>query len=266
MGEIVATIPERTQENIMLENVRKSHPSKKQPNVIDLSKDCPSPKDVQIAYIRLRDLCTPETVRQFWIQDGKFLSSIENSRWLLYVSQSLKKSFHAAEQLRDGTTVVLQEGEGQDMCAVVSSLTQLMLDPNWRTINGFQSLIQKEWVSLGHQFGKRLGHVVKSESEQSPLFLLFLDGVWQLLQQFPQAFEFSETYLTTLWDAAHITIFETFLFDSEHDRFLASKVSVLFLLIENLDHLCAKESNNDSEIKFVAPFFVALILLKVQIS
>lgn len=224
MAEIVPTIPERTQENIMLENVRKSHPSKKQPNVIDLSRECPSPRDVQNAYLRLRDLCTPETVRQFWLQDGKFLSYLENSRWLIYVSQSLTKSLYAANQLMEGTTVVLQEGEGQDMCCVISSLTQLILDPYWRTINGFQSLIQKEWVSLGHQFAKRLGHVVKIDSEQSPLFLLFLDGVWQLLQQYPQAFEFSETYLTSLWDSAHITIFETFLFNSEHDRLLAAKV------------------------------------------
>lgn len=119
-------------------------------------------------------------------------------------------------------TVVLQEGEGQDMCAVVSSLTQLILDPHWRTINGFQSLIQKEWVALGHQFEKRIGHVIKTDSDQSPLFLLFLDCVWQMLQQYPQSFEFSETYLTTLWDSAHITIFETFLFNSEHDRFLAT--------------------------------------------
>lgn len=226
MAEIVPTIPERTQENIMLENVRKSHPSKKQPNVIDLSKDCPSPKDLQSAYTRLKDLCTPDTVRQFWTQDGKLLSLIETSKWMLYVSQSLKKSLYAAEQLKEDITVVLQEGEGRDMCAVVSSLTQIILDPYFRTINGFQSLIQKEWVSLGHEFAKRLGHVVKMDSEQSPMFLLFLDAVWQLLQQFPQAFEFSETYLTTLWDSAHINIFETFLFDSEHARIFASKVSI----------------------------------------
>lgn len=228
MGEIVPTIPERTQENIMLENVRKSHPSKKQPNVLDLSKECPSPKEVQSSYIRFRELCTPETVRQFWLQDGKFLSSVESSRWLLYVSQTLTKSSYASQQLREGITVVLQEGEGQDMCCVVSSLTQLILDPHWRTINNFQSLIQKEWVALGHQFAKRLGHVVKPDYEQSPIFLLFLDCVWQLLQQYPQAFEFSETYLTTIWDSAHVTIFETFLFDSEHDRLIASQVNRYF--------------------------------------
>lgn len=58
-------------------------------------------------------------------------------------------------------------------------------------------------------------------SEQSPLLLLFLDCVWQLLQQYPDEFEFSETFLTTLWDSAFLPIFDTFLFNSEHDRQIA---------------------------------------------
>lgn len=74
-----------------------------------------------------------------------------------------------------------------------------------------------------------MGHVVSNDtSEQSPLLLLFLDCVWQLVQQYPEEFEFSETFLTTLWDSAFLPIFDTFLFNSEHDRQIAlRKVSVL---------------------------------------
>jgi len=64
------------------------------------------------------------------------------------------------------------------------------------------------------------------ECFQSPEFLVFLDCMWQLLQQFPAAFEFTETYLTTLWDSAHISVFETFLFDCEYDRSKAAAVSI----------------------------------------
>ena len=53
---------------------------------------------------------------------------------------------------------------------------------------------------------------------QIPLFLLFLDCVWQLLQQFPSSFAFTETYLTSLWDSVQLGLFETFLFDSAHQR------------------------------------------------
>lgn len=126
--------------------------------------------------------------------------------------------------MRSGVTVVLQECDGRDTCCVLSSLTQLLLDPYYRTISGFASLIQKDWVALGHPFSDRLGHVISSETtEQSPLLLLFLDCVWQVLQQFPGDFEFNETFLTSVWDAAFLPIFDTFLFNCEHDRQAARK-------------------------------------------
>lgn len=53
---------------------------------------------------------------------------------------------------------------------------------------------------------------------QSPLFLLFLDCVWQLLQQFPSAFEFSEIYLTSLWDSVGLAMFRNFIFNSPYSR------------------------------------------------
>lgn len=53
--------------------------------------------------------------------------------------------------------------------------------------------------------------------------MLFLDCVWQLLQQFPSKFEFTETYLTTVWDTAHIGIFSTFLFNNDHHKLHFSK-------------------------------------------
>lgn len=58
----------------------------------------------------------------------------------------------------------------------------------------------------------------------APYLLLFLDCVWQITQQLPTALEMSETYLTTLWDSAHLTIFDTFIFNSEHQRRTVSYV------------------------------------------
>lgn len=79
---------------------------------------------------------------------------------------------------------------------------------------------------MGHPFVHRLGLIFNKEVEQSPIFLLFLDCVWQLIQQYPSAFQFSETYLTTIWDSAHLSIFDTFLFNCEHDRIIAETVSI----------------------------------------
>lgn len=60
---------------------------------------------------------------------------------------------------------------------------------------------------------------------QSPLFLLFLDATWQLLEQYPTAFEFSETYLAVLGDSTRIALFGTFLFNCPHQRVRQSTVS-----------------------------------------
>lgn len=214
-------------ENITLELVRKCDPDKKSLKILNLSERLPSMQEIQRSYLKFRALCTPDSARQFLIQDSKYLTLLEKTNWLFYVSLCLRYSREASETMRKGTTVVLQENNARDLCCIISSLTQILLDPLYRTIDGFQSLIQKEWVALDHPFLNRLGHiVVAGTDEESPLLLLFLDCVWQLLQQFPEEFEYSQTYLTTLWDSAFLPIFDTFQFNSEFDRYQATMVSI----------------------------------------
>ncbi|XP_075226762.1 myotubularin-related protein 10-A isoform X2 [Lycorma delicatula] len=221
MADILPTITDRVQENIMLETVRKSHPTLAKPEVLELTKDLPSPREIQSRFIKLRELCAPESEKQFWTQDNNFLSSVENSGWLHAVSACLTKALEASHSLHKDVTVVLQ-ADGRDLCPLVASLTQIIVDPYYRTIIGFQSLIQREWVVMGHPFCTRLGHVYIDGTQQAPVFLLFLDCVWQLLQQFPAEFQMTETYLTTLWDSVHISTFDTFLFDCERDRIISA--------------------------------------------
>uniref|UniRef100_A0A182SEH1 Myotubularin phosphatase domain-containing protein n=1 Tax=Anopheles maculatus TaxID=74869 RepID=A0A182SEH1_9DIPT len=241
LAELNPDITNTTVENILLEHVRRCDPQKRQPRLLELYKILPSIQDVNLSYIKLRDLCTPDGDQQFMVriewyqwhqfvvlvkliaaQDGRFYTLLEKSYWLLYVSLCLKHSDIAAKLLREGQTVVLQEINGRDMSCVISSLVQLLMDSSYRTIQGFQNLIQKEWVVLGHPFSDRLGHVSTVKvTERSPLFLLFLDCTWQLLQQFPEAFEFSDVFLITLWDSLFLPIFDTFQFNSETERYQA---------------------------------------------
>lgn len=224
---------DRTLENIMLEVVRSANDQKKL-HLLQLTDNLPSIQDVLKAYQKLRRLCCPETAQHFVVEDSKFLTLLEKSNWLFYSSLCLRYACEAAEKLREGSTCVLQESNGRDLCCIISSLTQIILDPLYRTIDGFQSLIQKEWIALEHPFQKRLGHVrlasdVNPLQEESPVFLLFLDSVWQLLQQFPDEFEFSQTYLTTLWDSCFMPLFDTFQFDTNADRLKALKDNNLVL-------------------------------------
>ncbi|EMP26714.1 Myotubularin-related protein 12 [Chelonia mydas] len=111
-----------------------------------------------------------------------------------------------------------EEENASDLCCVISSLVQVMMDSHYRTKFGFQSLIQKEWVMGGHCFLDRCNHLRQNDKEEAPVFLLFLDCVWQLVQQYPPAFEFTETYLTVLSDSLYIPIFSTFFFNSQHQK------------------------------------------------
>lgn len=208
--------------------VTKSHPQRSDVYKSDLDKTLPNIQEIQAAFVKLKQLCVNEPFEE---TEEKWLSSLEGTRWLEYVRAFLKHSAELVYMLESKrVSVVLQEEEGRDLSCIIASLVQVMLDPYFRTITGFQSLIQKEWVMAGYQFLDRCNHLKRSEKE-APLFLLFLDATWQLLEQHPAAFEFSETYLAVLCDSTHISLFGTFLFNSPHQRV---KQSTEFAISKNI--------------------------------
>ncbi|XP_014669394.1 PREDICTED: myotubularin-related protein 10-like [Priapulus caudatus] len=215
----VETPESESQLNSILREVRSTHPKNKRAQVHELHRCCPTVREIQDSYYKLRELCMPESVKQFWSQDERWLSNLEASQWLTYVRQCLKAAVHVCDVIiSKQLSVVLQEPGDRDLNCIVSCLVQLLQEPRFRSLHGFQCLIQREWVVMGHPFFSRLCHLRNMDERKGPVFLLFLDCVWQLTQQFPAAFEFTETYLTTLWDSTHLGLFETFLFDSEADR------------------------------------------------
>ncbi|XP_050691145.1 myotubularin-related protein 10-B-like isoform X2 [Eriocheir sinensis] len=225
MAQISPSITDKQQENRMMGLVHRSHPRKLQPKIFDLDQILPSLKDIQISYTKLRELHTPDDPTQFWDQDRHYFSRLESSRWLSHVSKCLEVAQSAATAiLHHNLSVILQDSSGCDLSAVISSLVQLLLDPQVRTIRGFHCLVQKEWVALGHPFTKRLGHTRNQVDEQSPLWLLFLDCVYQVGLQHPTALEFTSDYLVALWHAAYCSLHSSFMFDSINAKFTASAV------------------------------------------
>ena len=52
--------------------------------------------------------------------------------------------------------------DGWDRTAQLCSLAAILLDPYYRTIEGFQILIEKDWIRFGHQFQIRMGQGVNN--------------------------------------------------------------------------------------------------------
>jgi len=121
-----------------------------------------------------------------------------------------------------GYPVLLHCSDGWDRTAQLSSLSLLLLDSFYRTINGFIVLIEKEWLSCGHRFHHRIGHGDKNSADQnrSPVFIQFLDCVYQIALQFRCSFEFNEQFLLTIAHHLYSCQFGTFLFDSDQERAL----------------------------------------------
>ncbi|NXM59808.1 MTRAB protein, partial [Illadopsis cleaveri] len=111
------------------------------------------------------------------------------------------------------------EPSDRDLNCLLASLVQLLGDPHARSLPGFQSLVQREWVAAGHPFPRRLGLLRRdTPREEAPVFLLFLDCTWQLLWQFPADFGFTEAFLLALHDSSFSPYFSTFRFSCQRQR------------------------------------------------
>ncbi|GAM26441.1 hypothetical protein SAMD00019534_096160 [Acytostelium subglobosum LB1] len=150
-----------------------------------------------------------------------WLSLLEDSQYLQHIHQLI----HAANMVVDlvdkkGASVLTHCSDGWDRTSQLVSLSQLLLDPYYRTIKGFQVLIEKEWLSFGYQFTLRCNHITQGNNDEdfSPIFLMFIDAVWQLTNLFPTTFQFNERFLMAILDAMYNCKYGTFLFNSQRER------------------------------------------------
>ncbi|XP_064481427.1 myotubularin-related protein 2-like [Ornithodoros turicata] len=164
---------------------------------------------------KLKEICFPV------IDEARWLSNIESTHWLEHLRGILAGAVRIADRVEGGKfSVVVHCSDGWDRTAQLTSLAMLMLDPYYRTIKGYEVLIEKEWISFGHKFAQRIGHGddKHSDADRSPVFLQFVDCTWQIMNQFKNAFEFNEHFLITILDHLYSCLFGTFLCNSEQQR------------------------------------------------
>ena len=111
--------------------------------------------------------------------------------------------------------------DGWDRTSQLSALVQVIMDSYYRTFEGFEVVIEKEFVHPGHQFSNRLGHGIENAfayDEFCPVLLQFLDCVWQIMEQFPTSFEFTELFLREIAYHTYSCQFGTFIGNCEKER------------------------------------------------
>jgi hypothetical protein len=75
--------------------------------------------------------------------DEIFLSSLQDTNWLKYISTIMAGSYKVSKILESGTSVLVRCSDGWDRTSQICSLSQIILDPYFRTIEGFEVLVEK---------------------------------------------------------------------------------------------------------------------------
>lgn len=165
---------------------------------------------------KLIEACTDASVAS----SSSWFGRVESSGWLSHISRLLSAARFVTLCLhKDGSSVLVHGAGSRDATLQVTSLAQIMLDSHCRTAEGFVGLVQREWLDGGHPFSLRHQHAgAAPEKEKAPVFLLFLDAVWQIMQQFPLSFEFNECFLHTLFVHSYHSVYGTFLYDTPRER------------------------------------------------
>ncbi len=180
--------------------------------------------------------------------------ALRRSGWLRHISAILEGTLLVVRNVHiNSSHVLIHCSDGWDRTAQLSSLAQLCLDPFYRTQKGFAVLVEKDWLSFGHKFLDRCGHLSSEKfflapventgggggaeaaqaflasvqnrfasqqhiKETSPVFHQFLESVRQIQRQFPERFEFNERFLRQLHHHLYSCQFGTFLFNTERER------------------------------------------------
>lgn len=178
-------------------------------------------------------------------------SALRRTNWLSHLTNILEGVLIVLRTVHlYNSHVLVHCSDGWDRTSQLSALPQLCLDPYFRTARGFAVLIEKDWISYGHRFADRSGHlcndrvdfVQKSGADVStqqaflasvtrqfassshafketcPVFQQFLDCVYQIQRQFPDRFEWNEQLLRHLVHETYAGATGSFLFNSEKDR------------------------------------------------
>uniref|UniRef100_A0A7S1D538 Myotubularin phosphatase domain-containing protein n=1 Tax=Cyclophora tenuis TaxID=216820 RepID=A0A7S1D538_CYCTE len=184
---------------------------------------------VRDASNKIASLCNSQTTN-----DSSWATNVEDTKWLSHIRTILSASWEAAYWMHiHRLPVFLHCSHGWDRTSQVAVLAQLILDPYFRTMDGFVTLIEKDFLAFGHPFHTRCAHGegrggegpnVGDDSQISPIFIQFIDAAYQLVNLFPSEFEITPLYLKELASHVYSCRFGTLLCDTERERELVAGI------------------------------------------
>ncbi len=93
----------------------------------------------------LLQLGPEERERMHW------LTGLEATQWLEYLRLVLQAAVFCVDKVENCCESILSHcSDGWDRTAQIVALAELMLDPYYRTVRGFELLVEKEWISFGY--------------------------------------------------------------------------------------------------------------------
>ena len=151
--------------------------------------------------------------------DYSVISNLPNTFWYETIILILKGGFQIYNSIKKEKTVLIHCSDGWDRTSQLSALSQILLDKYYRTLKGFIVLIEKDWLSFGHQFRLRNGFCPKEKRDEfSPIFIQWLDCIYQIIEQNCSKFEFNVNLLNYIAERIYSGKYGTFLFNSEKER------------------------------------------------
>uniref|UniRef100_A0A8C5TSZ7 Myotubularin-related protein 9 n=1 Tax=Malurus cyaneus samueli TaxID=2593467 RepID=A0A8C5TSZ7_9PASS len=155
---------------------------------------------LQESFIKLVEACNDQSHNM-----DRWLSKLEASNWLTHIKELLTAACLAAQCI--------------DSCMDRKSSEVLFCHMSSHPV--FLCVALSGSHQAGHPFQQRCAQSAYSNSKQkweAPVFLLFLECVWQIHRQFPCSFEFNEQFLIMLFEHAYASQFGTFLGNNENER------------------------------------------------
>lgn len=213
-----------------------------------------------------RYIINPEDDYNVDFFSNKGLSSIMN-----YVQSFLKSSINIVKSLvEDKVCIWLQEQNGREFIPLICSLVKIIIDPFYRTIEGFIQLIKYEWVYCGFDFkhrNKKIGiyfnnygnngnnSVPKQKTEHCPIFFLFIMSLYQIFIQFSCHFEFDYYFLKEILVNSYYSSTYDFICESPYEM---SK------MVEIEESSLWKRVNKYNN-RFINPLYIAVnTVLKIR--